>query len=175
MAGGRPRLLGVAWTVLVLQQLGVRFFGSFSFALALAALVAVPLDAYYAVRSPRVDDEAFTADRATRVLLAGGLLVLGVAVWQLPGAAVTAVALTVAGSEIGFNAHKSSAIRSGRPEVALRDNGIRLGLSLLATIALLGAGGRLHLHLRRARLPGGVPALPDTRPHHGTRCPPGAA
>lgn len=133
MFGGRG--LGLLWSLLLIREFGIDGYGRFAIGIAAAALISIPVDAYYLVRSPRVDDEQFAVDRASRYWL-GVLMFLGglalFAVWLPAG-----IALGKAGGDVFFNAQKSTAIRTGRPDTAFALDSGRQGLSLVAGVVVL--------------------------------------
>jgi hypothetical protein len=133
MFGGRG--LGLLWSLLVIHELGISAFGQFAVGIAAASLIAIPLDAYYLVRSPRVEDDQFAVDRASRwwlgvALFAGGLALLPF--WLAGG-----VALSKAGGDIFFNAQKSTSIRAGKPDTAFAYDTTRQALSLVAGVVVV--------------------------------------
>lgn len=133
MFGGRG--LGLLWSLLVIKYLGIGAFGQFAVGIAAASLISIPLDAYYLVRSPRVSDEQFVVDRASRWWLGTTLFAVGLAlftVWLPAG-----LALSKAGGDILFNAQKSTAIRAGRPDAAFALDSARQGLSLVAGLVVV--------------------------------------
>ncbi|HEX4190299.1 MAG TPA: hypothetical protein VHZ06_04830, partial [Marmoricola sp.] len=128
MFGGRG--IGLLWSLMVIAYLGKSDFGSFAVGIAAASLISIPLDAYYLVRSPRVDDEQFPVDRASRWWIGVTLFVIGLAgfaVWLPAG-----LALSKAGGDILFNAGKSTSIRAGKPDTAFALDTARQTLSLVA-------------------------------------------
>lgn len=133
MFGGRG--LGLLWSLLVIKYLGISEFGQFAVGIAAASLISIPIDAYYLVRSPRVDDEQFRVDRASRWWLGVLLFAVGLglfAVWLPAG-----LALSKAGGDIFFNAQKSTAIRAGKPDTAYALDSGRQGLSLVAGLVVV--------------------------------------
>jgi hypothetical protein len=133
MFGGRG--LGLLWALMLTKHLGIAGYGQFAVGIGAAALISIPVDAYYLVRSPRVDDDQFLVDRASRfwlgvVLFAAGLAMF--AVW-LPAA----LALSKAGGDVLFNAQKSTAIRTGKPDTAFALDSVRQGLSLAAGVVVV--------------------------------------
>lgn len=133
MFGGRG--LGLLWALLLTHHLGIAGYGQFAVGIAAAALISIPVDAYYLVRSPRVDDEQFRVDRASRYWLGVVLFGAGLglfAVWLPAG-----LALSKAGGDIFFNAQKSTAIRAGKPDTAFALDSGRQGLSLVAGVLVV--------------------------------------
>ncbi|MET3960886.1 O-antigen/teichoic acid export membrane protein [Marmoricola sp. OAE513] len=135
MFGGRG--LGLLWALLLTHELGISGYGQFVVGISAAALISIPVDAYYLVRSPRVDDEQFEVDRASRYWLGVLIFALGLglfAVWLPAG-----LALSKAGGDVFFNAQKSTAIRTGRPDNAFALDSARQGLSLVAGMVVIVA------------------------------------
>lgn len=133
MFGGRG--LGLLWSLLVIKYLGISEFGQFAVGIAAASLISIPLDAYYLVRSPRVADEQFRVDRASRWWIGMLLFTAGLglfAVWLPAG-----LALSKAGGDILFNAQKSTAIRAGKPDAAFALDSARQGISLVAGLVVV--------------------------------------
>lgn len=133
MFGGRG--LGLLWSLLLIKEFGIDGYGRFAIGIAAAALISIPVDAYYLVRSPRVDDAQFAVDRASRYWLGLVMLLAGLglfAVWLPAG-----IALGKAGGDVLFNAQKSTAIRTGRPDTAFALDSARQGLSLVAGVVVL--------------------------------------
>ena len=131
MYGGR--VIGLMWAVLLTSELGISTYGTFAIAVALSALIAIPLDHYFLVRSPRVGAPAFLRERSTR--LGGGVLLLVVGAVLLPGSFMTGFSLGKAGGEIAFNAAKSEPIRNGHPALAYRRDTMRQVLGAVITAA----------------------------------------
>ncbi len=133
MFGGRG--LGLLWALLLTKHLGIAGYGQFAVGIGAAALISIPVDAYYLVRSPRVDDDQFEVDRASRYWLGVLLFAAGLAlftVWLPAG-----LALGKAGGDVFFNAQKSTAIRTGRPDNAFALDSARQGLSLVAGVVVI--------------------------------------
>lgn len=133
MAAGRG--LGILWRVVIVAALGIADFGVYAVVLAVAALISMPLEAYYVVREPRTSAEVFSADRAARWWLgvAGALIGAVVAAWAvLPG-----LVLLKAGIDMMFNAYCSAALRDGRPEVGHRLDTTRQAIGVAAASAYL--------------------------------------
>lgn len=121
---------GFAWALLLLRALGASSYGQFATAVAAAALVTIPLDAWFLVRAPRVTEAEFRAERALRAALGLALLVAGAAV--LPFALVPGIALAKGGATVVFNALRSGDLRAGHPQVAVRSDTVRALLCLAA-------------------------------------------
>ncbi|MDH6181684.1 O-antigen/teichoic acid export membrane protein [Microbacteriaceae bacterium SG_E_30_P1] len=129
------RLLGLAWTALIIFRLGLADYGVYAIAFAVAAIIAAPIDNIFLVRSLRIDDESYGREAATRVLVGGALLLLGV-VFFVP-VFVVGFALVVAGGEILFNAVKGDALRAGLPNIVTRLDALRqLSSIVLASVYL---------------------------------------
>lgn len=127
---------GFAWALLLMRTLGTSSYGQFATAVAAAALVTIPLDAWFLVRAPRVTDPEFRAERALRTAL--GLALLGAGAAALPFALVAGLALAKGGATVVFNALRSGALRDGHPQVAVRSDTVRALLCLAAgSLALL--------------------------------------
>lgn len=127
---------GFAWALLLLRALGASSYGQFATAVAAAALVTIPLDAWFLVRAPRVTDAEFRSERALRATLGLALLVAGAV--ALPVALVPGLALAKGGATVVFNALRSGALRDGHPQVAVRSDTVRALLCLAAgSLALL--------------------------------------
>lgn len=117
------RALVFAWALLLAREFGVGQYGLFAMALALGTMLGTPIDSYFMVRTPRVDDEEFQADRSTRVVLGMGLVFLGWLLW--PFTFVGGFAVGKAGIDVCFQASRSQLIRAGRPEKAQRSDALR--------------------------------------------------
>ncbi len=129
MYGGR--VVGLAWAVLMARELGISTYGTYAIAIALSALIAIPLDHYFIVRGPRVGTATFLGDRSTR--LGGGILLLIVGSTLLPATFMGGFSIGKAGAEIAFNAAKSEPIRNGHPALAYRRDTARQVLSAVIT------------------------------------------
>ena len=131
------RLLGLAWTALVILRLGLVDYGVYAIAFAIAAIVAAPLDNIFLVRALRIDEERYRREAATRVIVGGVLFIAG-ALLFLPFF-VVGFALVVAGGEIVFNSVKGDALRAGLPNVVMRYDAIRQATSIALASAYLFA------------------------------------
>ena len=133
------RAIGFGWALALIHAIGVDEYGAFASGLAAGAVISVPIDAYFLVRAPRVSDEEFRQDRATRTLLALVLIIAGLV--ALPFAPIVGLALGVPGATMMLSAATSQAIRDGHPERAGRAELLRqvLSVSLGAlVVSLLG-------------------------------------
>lgn len=129
------RLLGLAWTALIIFRLGLAEYGVYAIAFAIAAIIAAPIDNIFLVRSLRIDDARYHREAATRAIVGGVLLVAG-AILFVP-AFVVGFALVVAGGEILFNTVKGDALRAGMPQVVTRLDALRQVASIaLASVYL---------------------------------------
>lgn len=152
------RLIGLAWAILLVHQLGIADFGRYAVALAVSTLIAVPLDHYFVVRTPRVPDAVFLSERTTRVLVASALLALGAV--AMGGNGLSGFLIARAGAEIAFNAMKSHPIRHGFPNRANRLDTSRQILSIaLAASYLLIAPDPTLVRTCLAYLLGYLPAV----------------
>lgn len=134
LLGGQA--FGFAWALLLVQAVGIGSYGQFATGVAAAGLLTIPLDAYFLIRAPRVDEDAFRADRTTRAWLGLVLLAAGCAV--LPWSTVPGLALGKGGATVVFNALRSRAIRDGQPQAAQRADTVRALLCLACgTLAIL--------------------------------------
>lgn len=133
------RAIGFGWALALIHAIGVDEYGAFASGLAAGAVISVPIDAYFLVRAPRVSDEEFRQDRATRTLLALVLIIAGLV--ALPFAPIVGLALGVPGATIMLSAATSQAIRDGHPERAGRAELLRQVLSVslgVLVVSLLG-------------------------------------
>ncbi|MCW2786128.1 MAG: Polysaccharide biosynthesis associated protein [Marmoricola sp.] len=133
MFGGRG--IGLAWSLMVIGYLGSHAFGQFAIGIAAASLISIPIDAYYLVRSPRVDDRQFPTDRASRWWI--GVVVFTTGLVLLPFWFYGGLALSKAGGDIYFNAQKSTSIRAGKPDTAFALDTGRQVISLVAGLSLV--------------------------------------
>ncbi|NKX77394.1 hypothetical protein HGA01_07175 [Gordonia amicalis] len=131
--GGRAA--GLGWTVALTFHLGIGAYGQYAMAFALGAIIAAPLDNPFAVRAIREAEDAFAAERVTRVLLGLGLMVVGALCLGAPY--LVWFALSVAGGEIVFNAVKSRALRDGHPDRVMRFDTTRQFVSIALAIGYL--------------------------------------
>jgi O-antigen/teichoic acid export membrane protein len=118
------------WALLLTHQFGIADYGVFAMAFALATLIGTPLDSYFTVRAPRVDDGTFDGERTTRVFIGLGLAFLGWALW--PFTFVGGFAVGKAGVDVLFQASRSPLIRDGHPDRAQRADAVRqiVGITL---------------------------------------------
>jgi O-antigen/teichoic acid export membrane protein len=118
------------WALLLTHQFGIADYGVFAMAFALATLIGTPLDSYFTVRAPRVDDGTFDGERTTRVFIGLGLAFLGWALW--PFTFVGGFAVGKAGVDVLFQASRSPLIRAGHPDRAQRADAVRqiVGITL---------------------------------------------
>lgn len=133
MAAGRA--LGIGWRVVIVAALGIADFGVYAVVLAVAALISMPLEAYYVVREPRTDDDAFAGDRAARWWLGVAGALAGAAI--VPWAALPGLVVFKAGTDIAFNAHCSTMLRHGRPDTGYRLETVRQVAGVVAGGAYL--------------------------------------
>ncbi len=131
--GGRG--IGLLWTVALIARLGIGDYGHYAMAFALAAIIAAPLDHPFTVRSVRVDEDAYTGERTTRVIAGLALILLGVCLIDVNY--IAWFALVVAGGEISFNAYKSRALRDGHPDITQRLDTARQASSIALATAYL--------------------------------------
>jgi O-antigen/teichoic acid export membrane protein len=139
------RALVFAWALLLAREYGVGQYGLFAMALAFGTMLGTPIDSYFMVRTPRVSDDEFEADRSTRVVLGMGLVFVGWLLW--PFTFVGGFAVGKAGIDVCFQASRSSLIRAGRPERAQRSDAIRqiVGVVLGATYVWLYPGATMEV------------------------------
>jgi len=118
------------WALLLTHQFGIADYGVFAMAFAVATLIGTPLDSYFTVRAPRVDDGTFDGERTTRVFIGLGLAFLGWALW--PFTFVGGFAVGKAGVDVLFQASRSPLIRAGHPDRAQRADAVRqiVGITL---------------------------------------------
>lgn len=131
--GGRAA--GLGWTVALTFHLGIGAYGQYAMAFALGAIIAAPLDNPFAVRAIREAEDAFAAERLTRILLGLGLMVVGALCLAAPY--LVWFALIVAGGEIAFNAVKSRALRDGHPDRVMRFDTTRQVVSIALAVGYL--------------------------------------
>ena len=119
-----------AWALLLTHQFGIADYGVFAMAFAVATLIGTPLDSYFTVRAPRIDDDTFGGERTTRVLIGLGLVFLGWMLW--PFTFVGGFAVGKAGIDVCFQASRSPLIRDGHPDRAQRADAVRqiIGITL---------------------------------------------
>lgn len=117
------RALVFVWAVLLTHQFGIHSYGIYAMAFATGALIGVPIDSYFSIRAPRVSDEVFLRERATRAVFGFFLIVLGVIAWPFSfGAGFAGVK---AGIDVCFQASRSGMIRDGHPDRAQRADALR--------------------------------------------------
>jgi O-antigen/teichoic acid export membrane protein len=164
------RALVFGWALLLTHQFGIAEYGIYAMAFAAGAVIGVPLDSYFTIRAPRVPGEVFLRERTTRALLGLGLVLVGVLAWPLSFGAGFAV--VKAGSDVTFQASRSSLIRDGRPDQAQRADAIRqvIGVAVGSAYLLGAANPSLEvaaaLYLGASALPiaAGIRALAHARP-----------
>jgi O-antigen/teichoic acid export membrane protein len=164
------RALVFGWALLLTHQFGIAEYGIYAMAFAAGAVIGVPLDSYFTIRAPRVSSEVFLRERTTRSLVGLGLVILGILAWPFSFGAGFAV--VKAGSDVTFNASRSSLIREGRPDQAQRADAIRqvIGVAIGSGYLLLAANPTLPmaagLYLAGSALPiaAGIRALAHARP-----------
>lgn len=127
------RGIGLVWALFVTDRLGISQYGHYAVAIAASALIALPIDHYFVVRTPRESDEVFARDRVTRLLAGTTLAVIGTI--AVPFTFVIGFAVAKAGGEVAFNAVKSGPIRSGRPARSFRTDTTRQLLCAVVTAA----------------------------------------
>lgn len=124
------RLIGLAWTALLISTLGVSEYGKYAIGIAAAAIINAGIDNAFFVRALRIDEESFERERCARVLFGVTIAALGVACyieWYIVG-----FAIVIAAGELLFNTYKSQFLRRGRPDIAMRFEASRQ----LASVAL---------------------------------------
>lgn len=164
------RALVFGWALLLTHQFGIAEYGVYAMAFATGAVIGVPLDSYFTTRGPRVGTEVFLRERTTRALFGAGLVVIGVLLW--PVSFVAGFAVVKAGSDVAFQASRSSLVRDGHPDKAQQADAIRqvIGLALGSAYVLLAAEPTLAvagaLYLTGSALPImlGMQALTHARP-----------
>lgn len=127
------RLVGLAWTALLISKLGVGDYGKYSIGVAAAAIINAGIDNAFFVRSLRVEEREYQRERCARVIFGSAIGAVGVAVffeWYIAG-----FAIVVAAGELLFNTFKSQYLRAARPDIAMRFDAIRQ----LVSIGLGGA------------------------------------
>jgi O-antigen/teichoic acid export membrane protein len=129
------RALVFAWALLLTHTFGIGNYGLYAMAFSAGAMLGVPLDSYFTTRGPRVPREVFMRERTTRVIFGFVLMVAGVAAW--PISFLAGFAILKAGSDVAFQASRSSLIRDGEPDRAQRADAIRQVVGMLAGSAYL--------------------------------------
>ncbi len=139
------RLVGLAWTALLISRLGIGDYGHYALAVAIAAVINAAADNAYFVRSLRVDEDHFVQERSARTLFGLAMLAVGCAVfieWFVAGFAVT-----MAAGELLFNTRKSRDMRDGRPDRTMRLDTVRqlTSIGLAGGYILTAQSPALHL------------------------------
>ncbi len=139
------RFLVFVWALLITHTFGIESYGVYAMAFAAGSLLGVPLDSYFTTRGPRVAREVFLRERTTRAIFGFSLIMLGVIAW--PFSIIVGFAVIKAGSDVAFQASRSSLIRDGQPDRAQRADAIRqvLGMALGSTYLLLAQEPQLSL------------------------------
>ncbi len=114
--GGRG--VGLLWTLIIVQRLGVSEYGLYAMATVLNGIVGNTIDNAFAVRAIRESEEHFLRERTMRYLLALGLVTAGAVTFDLNY--VIGFGLMVAGGEIAMNVVKSQSARDGHPDKVYR-------------------------------------------------------
>jgi hypothetical protein len=114
--GGRG--VGLLWTLILVQRLGVSEYGLYAMATVLNGIVGNTVDNAFAVRAIRESEEHFLRERTMRYLLAVGLVAVGAATFNVNY--VIGFGLMVAGGEIAMNVVKSRSARDGHPDKVYR-------------------------------------------------------
>ena len=117
------RALVFGWALLLTHQFGIAEYGLYAIAFAAGAMIGVPLDSYFTVRTPRVSEKVFAGERTTRVFIGLGLVFLGWALW--PFTFLGGFAVGKAGMDVCFQASRSPTIRAGHPDRAQRADAAR--------------------------------------------------
>ena len=139
------RALVFVWALLITHTFNIETYGLYAMAFAAGSLIGVPLDSYFTTRGPRVTREVFLRERTTRAIFGFALIVLGVIAW--PFSIIAGFAVIKAGSDVAFQASRSSLIRDGQPDRAQRADAIRqvLGMALGSSYLLLAHHPDLRL------------------------------
>lgn len=114
--GGRG--VGLLWTLILVQRLGVSEYGLYAMATVLNGIVGNTVDNAFAVRAIRESEEHFLRERTMRYLVALGLVTTGAATFDVNY--VIGFGLMVAGGEIALNVVKSQSARDGHPDKVYR-------------------------------------------------------
>lgn len=131
------RSLVFVWAVLIAHTFGIETYGTYAMSFAAGSLLGVPLDSYFTTRGPRVTRDVFLRERTTRAIFGFTLIMAGVIAW--PFSLVGGFAIIKAGSDVAFQAARSSLIRDGQPDRAQRSDAIRqvLGMVMGSSYLLL--------------------------------------
>lgn len=164
------RALVFVWALLLTHTFGIGPYGLYAMAFSAGAMLGVPLDSYFTTRGPRVSGEVFLRERTTRALIGFVLMVLGIVAW--PVSFLVGFAVLKAGSDVAFQASRSSLIRDGQPDRAQRADAIRqvVGMACGSAYVLIAQTPDLRvgaaLYLAGAALPIilGLQALTHARP-----------
>ena len=164
------RFLVFVWALLIAHTFGIASYGLYAMAFAAGSLLGVPLDSYVTTRGPRVSRDVFLRERTTRAIFGFSLIMLGVIAW--PFSIIIGFAVIKAGSDVAFQASRSSLIRDGQPDRAQRADAIRqvLGMVLGSSYLLLAQEPQLSLgaalYLTGTALPVilGLQAITHARP-----------
>jgi hypothetical protein len=114
--GGRG--VGLLWTLILVQRLGVSEYGLYAMATVLNGIVGNTVDNAFAVRAIRESEEHFLRERTMRYLVAVGLVAAGAVTFDINY--VIGFGLMVAGGEIAMNVVKSQSARDGHPDKVYR-------------------------------------------------------
>ena len=139
------RALVFGWALLLTHQFGIAEYGIYAIAFAAGAIIGVPLDSYFTVRTPRVSDDVFAGERTTRVFIGLGLVFLGWALW--PFTFLGGFAVGKAGIDVCFQASRSPLIRAGHPDRAQRADAVRqiFGIALGTAYVLFFPGAIMEV------------------------------
>lgn len=124
------RAVVFGWALLLTHEFGIADYGIYAMAFAAGSVIGVPLDSYFTTRSPRVSESVFLRERTTRSLIGVGLAALGLVAWQF--SILIGFAVIKAGSDVAFQATRSSLIRDGHPDRAQRAEAVRQFVGVLA-------------------------------------------
>lgn len=142
------RVLGLGWTALLIATLGIGDYGQYAIGIAGAAIINAGVDNAFYVRSLRVDEDEYLAERSARVLFATALAVIGVVCftqWYVVG-----FAIIVAAGEQLFNTFKSQFLRLSRPDIAMRFDAIRQPASIGLAAGYVVLADNPHLDIATA-------------------------
>jgi hypothetical protein len=133
------------WALLISHEFGISEYGRYAVAFAAGSLIGKPIDSYFTVRTPRVDDKIFAGERTTRVFIGLGLVLTGWLLW--PFTFVGGFAVGKAGIDVCFQASRSPLIRRGHPDRAQRADAVRqiIGALLGAAYLLFYPGATLEV------------------------------